>query len=128
MLDITKIIDALHSERALDVDALDVRIVPVRPVPDEAEVSIGRVSIFRQGSAVRTMTETSMTSAARERAQVRVPAARERCGLDPAPLGGAGRAHVHDPAGLPGHAAVALGARPCCWRTIRRRRWPPAGR
>ena len=48
-LEITNIIDTLHLTNALDVDALDVRIVPVRPVPEEAQVSIGRVSIFRQG-------------------------------------------------------------------------------
>ena len=49
VLEITKIVDALHLNKALDVDALNVRIVPVRPVPEEAQVSIGRVSIFRQG-------------------------------------------------------------------------------
>ena len=49
VLEITKIIDDLHLSNALDVDALDVRIVPVRPVADEAQVTVGRVSIFRQG-------------------------------------------------------------------------------
>ena len=49
VLDITNIVDSLHLANALDVDALDVRIVPVKPVPDAAQVSIGRVSIFRQG-------------------------------------------------------------------------------
>jgi len=49
VLEITNIVDALHLNSALDVDALDVRIVPVRPVPEEAQISIGRVSIFRQG-------------------------------------------------------------------------------
>jgi tyrosinase len=49
VLEITNIVDALHLNNALDVDALDVRIVPVKPVPEEARVSIGRVSIFRQG-------------------------------------------------------------------------------
>jgi tyrosinase len=49
VLDITNIVDSLHLANALDVDALDVRIVPVKPVPDAAQVSIGRVSVFRQG-------------------------------------------------------------------------------
>jgi len=49
VLEITKIIDALHLSDALDVDALDVRIVPILPVPEEAQVTIGRISIFRQG-------------------------------------------------------------------------------
>ena len=49
VLEITTIIDALHLNNALDVDALNVRIVPRMPVPDEANVSIGRVSVFRQG-------------------------------------------------------------------------------
>jgi tyrosinase len=49
VLEITKIVDALHLDNALDVDALNVRIVPVRPVPEDAQVSIGRISIFRPG-------------------------------------------------------------------------------
>jgi tyrosinase len=49
VLEITKIVDALHLNNALDVDALNVRIVAVRPVPDEAQISIGRISVFRQG-------------------------------------------------------------------------------
>lgn len=49
VLEITKIVDALHLQDALDVDSLNVRIVPVKPVPEAAQVSVGRVSIFRQG-------------------------------------------------------------------------------
>jgi tyrosinase len=49
VLDITNIVDTLHLNNAFDVDTLDVRIVPVKPVPENAQVSIGRVSIFRQG-------------------------------------------------------------------------------
>jgi tyrosinase len=49
VLEITKIVDEMHLNNALDVDALDVRIAPVKPVPEEAQVSIGRLSIFRQG-------------------------------------------------------------------------------
>lgn len=49
ILDITKIVDALHLGNALDVDSLHVRIVPHRPVPDQAGITVGRVSIYRQG-------------------------------------------------------------------------------
>jgi tyrosinase len=49
VLDITKIVDALHLKNALDVDSLQVRIVPHTKVPDKAEITVGRVSIYRQG-------------------------------------------------------------------------------
>ena len=49
VLEITRIVDALHLGNNFDVGALDVRIVPVRPIPESAKISIGRVSIFRQG-------------------------------------------------------------------------------
>lgn len=49
VLDITKIIDTLHLGKALDVDSLRVTLVPHRPVPDHAEVTVGRVSLYRQG-------------------------------------------------------------------------------
>jgi tyrosinase len=50
VLDITNIIDALHLTNALDVDSLDVRIVPHQAVPDQAQVTVGRISIYRQGN------------------------------------------------------------------------------
>src|SRR5262249_27517291 len=49
VIDISKIVDALHMRGALDTDALNVRIVPMTPVPEAAQIRIGRVSIFRQG-------------------------------------------------------------------------------
>ena len=49
VLEITKIIDQLHLQNALDVSKLDVRVEPIKHVPEEAKISIGRVSIFRQG-------------------------------------------------------------------------------
>jgi tyrosinase len=49
VLDITHIVDALHMENALDTDALQVRIVPHRPVPDQADITVGRVSVYREG-------------------------------------------------------------------------------
>ena len=49
VLDITKIVDALHLDNALDADALRVTIVPHRVIPDQAQITVGRVSIYRQG-------------------------------------------------------------------------------
>jgi tyrosinase len=49
VLDITKIIDALHLKNALDVDSVKVRIVPHHMIPDQAQITVGRVSIYRQG-------------------------------------------------------------------------------
>jgi tyrosinase len=49
VLEITDIVDQLHLEGGFDVDSLPVRIVPVRPIGRKSELSIGRISIFRQG-------------------------------------------------------------------------------
>jgi tyrosinase len=49
VLDITNIVDALHLKKALNVDSLNVRIVPEREVRDEDQITVGRVSIYRQG-------------------------------------------------------------------------------
>lgn len=49
VLDITNIIDNLFLDNALNVDSLDVRIVPNNAVPDDAEITVGRVSVYRQG-------------------------------------------------------------------------------
>jgi tyrosinase len=49
VLDITHIIDTLHLQNAFDVQHLDVRLLPLNPVPHDAHVSIGRISIYRQG-------------------------------------------------------------------------------
>jgi tyrosinase len=49
-LDITDIVDALHLNNALDVDTLQVSIVPDKAVPDYAQITIGRISIYRKGN------------------------------------------------------------------------------
>jgi tyrosinase len=49
VLEITPIVDALHLEDAFNADALHVRIVPHQPVPDQAEITVGRISVYRQG-------------------------------------------------------------------------------
>jgi len=48
-LDISKVVDSLHLNKALDANDIDVTIVPSRPVPDEAQITVGRISIYRQG-------------------------------------------------------------------------------
>jgi tyrosinase len=49
VLEISDVIDRLHLSGALAAGQLHVRLVPRHPVPDEAQISIGRISIFRQG-------------------------------------------------------------------------------
>ncbi|HXW29212.1 MAG TPA: tyrosinase family protein [Xanthobacteraceae bacterium] len=50
VLEITHVIDALHLAGALNVSQLHVRLVPLKPVPQAAQISIGRISVFRQGT------------------------------------------------------------------------------
>ncbi|HYM25668.1 MAG TPA: tyrosinase family protein [Vicinamibacterales bacterium] len=47
--DVTDAIDALHLAHTLDVESLDVAIVPSNPLPDRTQITIGRVSLYRQG-------------------------------------------------------------------------------
>ena len=47
VLDVTDIVDRLHLDNQLDSNELKVEFVPYRPVRAEAQVSIGRVSLFR---------------------------------------------------------------------------------
>lgn len=49
LVDITKIVDSLFLDNTLDADALDVRIVPHNAIPDDETITIGRISIYRQG-------------------------------------------------------------------------------
>ncbi len=49
VLEITNIIDELHLQGGFDADKLEIRIEPLAPVAEEAQVSIGSVSIVRQG-------------------------------------------------------------------------------
>jgi tyrosinase len=48
VLEITDVIDRLHLAGALNASELHVRLVPRQPVPDAAQISIGRISVFRQ--------------------------------------------------------------------------------
>ncbi|HKR02727.1 MAG TPA: tyrosinase family protein [Pyrinomonadaceae bacterium] len=49
VLDITDVIDNLFLGNALDARSLDVRIEPNHEVPDDEELTVGRVSVYRQG-------------------------------------------------------------------------------
>jgi tyrosinase len=49
VLEVSKIIDTLHLQNALDTDSLQVTIVPHQAVPEQAEVTVGRVGIYRLG-------------------------------------------------------------------------------
>lgn len=49
VLEISDVVDALHVGNAFDVEALPVTIVPDMGVDAASDVTIGRVSIFRQG-------------------------------------------------------------------------------
>lgn len=50
VLEISDIVDQLHLSDSFDVERLPVRIVPMHPVPDDAAITVGRISLFRQGS------------------------------------------------------------------------------
>jgi tyrosinase len=49
VIEITDVLDALHLAGNLNVAQLHVRLVPRKPVAESAQVSIGRISVFRQG-------------------------------------------------------------------------------
>lgn len=49
VLNITAVIDRLHLQGALNASQLHVQLVPVQEVPVSAQVSIGRVSLYREG-------------------------------------------------------------------------------
>jgi tyrosinase len=48
LLDITRIIDELYVARALDVGSLLVSLLPGRALPAETEITVGRISVYRQ--------------------------------------------------------------------------------
>ncbi|GAB7529090.1 hypothetical protein PS3A_14990 [Pseudomonas sp. 3A(2025)] len=49
VLDITGFFDALQLAGNAALPAIEVRLVPRHPIPDSANVTIGRISLFRQG-------------------------------------------------------------------------------
>lgn len=51
LLDITDIIDDLHLDNALNAESLDVLILPSNAVPEKEEITIGRVSLYREAQS-----------------------------------------------------------------------------
>jgi len=47
-LDISSIVDVLHQAQDLDAGKLDVQLVPRNPLPEEAQVTIGRIGVYLQ--------------------------------------------------------------------------------
>ncbi|KVE38588.1 tyrosinase family protein [Burkholderia sp. BDU5] len=50
VVEISHMIDALHLAGALPLSKLDVRLVALTPVAEESQVSIGRISVYRQST------------------------------------------------------------------------------
>jgi tyrosinase len=50
VLDISEIIDRLHMDRRLSSDALRVTILPDREISEDAAITVGRISLYRQGA------------------------------------------------------------------------------
>jgi tyrosinase len=48
-LDITKVIDRLHLGQSFDLDTLYVSLVSSRAIPGSTPITVGRISIYRQG-------------------------------------------------------------------------------
>lgn len=49
VMDITKIIDEMHLRNALETDSLDISVVPYQPIDESADITVGRVNIYRKG-------------------------------------------------------------------------------
>jgi len=49
LLDITDVVDDLFVDDDFDLNSLDVRVVPNQAVPSGADLTIGRISVYRQG-------------------------------------------------------------------------------
>ena len=50
VMDVSPIIDQLHAADALKAGALRVRLAPRHPVPDSVDLTVGRISLYRQSS------------------------------------------------------------------------------
>lgn len=47
--DITKIVDQMFVSHGLDANSIQVAIIPHRPLPEQTDITIGRVSVYRRG-------------------------------------------------------------------------------
>ncbi|MCC5936057.1 MAG: tyrosinase family protein [Lunatimonas sp.] len=48
ILPITPIIDSLHLENSLNLEALDVKILPSNPIGEKQKITVGRISVYRE--------------------------------------------------------------------------------
>jgi tyrosinase len=49
ILDVTPVIDSLHLSHALDVESLNVSVIPADELPEKADITVGRISLYREG-------------------------------------------------------------------------------
>lgn len=49
ILDMTPVIDELHLKNELDVESLGVSVIPSGPLPEKVDITVGRISIYREG-------------------------------------------------------------------------------
>ena len=49
ILDATPVIDQLHLKNEFDVESLQVSVIPADPLPENADITVGRISIYREG-------------------------------------------------------------------------------
>jgi tyrosinase len=47
-IDITDAIDRLHLNNAFDVGSLDISLIPQHPLPEEVEITVDKISIYRE--------------------------------------------------------------------------------
>jgi hypothetical protein len=45
------VIDELHLSQSFDLDTLNVSLVPNSSVPESKPITVGRISIYRQGGS-----------------------------------------------------------------------------
>lgn len=48
-IDISDFVDKLHLSDSLNMDLVKVRLVPDRPIPENANITVGRIGIYREG-------------------------------------------------------------------------------
>lgn len=49
ILDMTPAIDELHLKNELDVESLGISVIPSGPLPEKADITVGRISVYREG-------------------------------------------------------------------------------
>jgi tyrosinase len=49
VVDITRFVDAMHASKAFDVGSIQVSVLPYRELPTAEKITVGRISIYREG-------------------------------------------------------------------------------